>query len=210
MSNEFFKKGAEAELSRTLFDSVPALSKKRIVKGYRNPLLDAEIRKMRVRVEAKLLKEASSAVNVPKILVLDEAGAEIIMEFIPGAVLKDSLSAFPDLCIEAGKRIRALHDIGIIHGDLTTSNIIVADTANSQELKDRVKSKGLLFFVDFGLGFFSKKLEDRAVDLVVFKKTFNATHSGVKNGWNLVMRGYAPSKELSQRMDAIEKRARYH
>jgi tRNA A-37 threonylcarbamoyl transferase component Bud32 len=65
-------------------------------------------------------------------------------------------------------------------------------------------------FIDFGLGYFSKKLEDKATDLIVFKKTFNATHPLVKNGWLLVMKGYNASEEMIEQMNKIEKRARYH
>jgi len=206
----FYKKGAEAELSEVLNNGERALSKKRLSKGYRNKKLDDKIRKERTRSEARLLREASLVVNTPKIQKVDENETEIVMEFIGGVPLKEIIEKKPFLCIEAGACIKKIHDIGIIHGDLTTSNIIFIDKPNSEEFKERVKSRGNLFFVDFGLGFFSKKLEDRATDLVVFKKTFNATHSSLKNGWDLVMRGYAPGKELSERMNAIEKRARYH
>lgn len=206
----FYKVGAEAELKGVSFEGAPALSKKRVKKGYRVKALDDCIRKTRAKSEAKLLKEASAVVNTPKIFRLGLEDSEIVMEFIGGVPLKQAIGKNPLLCVEAGKCIRRLHDAGIIHGDLTTSNIIFLKKPNDPELAARVGQKGPLFFIDFGLGFFSKKLEDRATDLVVFKKTFNATHSGIKNGWALVMEGYAPTADLSARMAAIEKRARYH
>jgi len=206
----FHKKGAEAELSCILADSQNALSKKRVPKSYRDAGLDASIRKQRTRAEAKLLKQAAAVVNAPKIMSVDEEKSEIVMEFITGKPLKEVIEKMPALCVEAGKCIRKLHDIGIIHGDLTTSNIIFCGEPESKELSERIASKGPLFFVDFGLGFFSKKLEDKATDIVVFKKTFNATHSAMKKGWALVMEGYSPDKGLKERMKAIEKRARYH
>ena len=207
-SKSFYKKGAEAELTQKEFDGKAVLSKKRIPKGYRNPVLDLDIRKKRTRAEAKLLREAALYVNAPKVIKHDEENAEILMEFISGNVLKEVLAKNTELCIRAGEEIKKLHSAGIIHGDLTTSNIIFAD--ETKELESRIKKHGRLFFVDFGLGSFSRKIEDVATDLVVFKKTFNATHSGIKNGWELVMKGYAPSRDLIDRMNAIEKRARYH
>ncbi|MEI7960945.1 MAG: KEOPS complex kinase/ATPase Bud32, partial [archaeon] len=177
---------------------------------YRNTVLDKKIRKERTRAEGKLLKAASLVVNTPKIIKLDEDAFEIVMEFINGPPLKEIIEKDSSLCSIAGKGIRKIHDIGIIHGDLTTSNIIYLKNPKTKELKERVIGKGPLFFIDFGLGFFSKKLEDKAADLVVFKKTFNATHSGLKNGWELVMKSYAPDAKLIERMAAIEKRARYH
>ncbi|MEK6958656.1 MAG: KEOPS complex kinase/ATPase Bud32 [archaeon] len=205
MPKNFYKKGAEAELSKTDFEGICALSKKRISKGYREKTLDDSIRKLRTRSEAKLIKEAASAVNVPHILKVDDKSCEIIMEFVEGVALKEAIEKTPALCEEAGREIKKLHDAGIIHGDLTTSNIIVSDKLDSSKGR-----KSNLVFVDFGLGSFSKKVEDKATDLIVFKKTFNATHSSLKNGWSKVLKGYSPGQEMILKMEAIEKRARYH
>jgi len=210
---KFPKKGAEAELTLEIDSGKQVLSKKRISKVYRNKILDSSIRKTRTRSEAKLLHAVSSAVNVPKIVRVDEEGAEIVMEYIPGIRLKEVIEKKSGLAQEAGKLIKKIHSLGVIHGDLTTSNIIFVDenvAKLDKELVKRVKQKGNLFFIDFGLGYFSKKVEDRATDLVVFKKTFNATHSSLKNGWEKVMEGYDADKELKTRMESIEKRARYH
>jgi len=191
----FYKKGAEAELFQIKFEGKKALLKKRILKKYRNKKLDESIRKKRTRSEAKLLREAGKIINTPHIYQVNEDNAEIVMEFIEGQKLKEIIENKKNLAELAGKEIKKIHNYGLIHGDLTTSNII--------------HNKGVLFFVDFGLGYFSKKIEDQATDLVVFKKTFNATHSSFKNGWKKVMNGYKPSKEIVTKMEAIEKRARY-
>lgn len=196
----FYKKGAEAELTETFFDGKKALLKKRIPKNYRSKKLDDEIRKKRTRGEVKLIKNAGLSVKVPQILSVDEKNAEILMEFIEGKMLKELIESKPYLCEKAGQQIKKIHDLGIIHGDLTTSNIMVRGAEKKEEL----------VFIDFGLGFFSKKVEDKATDLIVFKKTFNATHSSLKKGWEKVMKGYNPSKEMLTQMEKIEKRARYH
>jgi len=194
--NAFHKKGAEAELIQTMYNSRPALLKKRIPKGYRSEKLDLLIRKKRTRSEAKIMKILAKVIRVPEIFCVDETNCEIMMEFVDGKMLKEIIEKKSDLAINAGEQIRKIHEQGIIHGDLTTSNILY--------------DKGKLCFIDFGLGYFSKKIEDRATDLIVFKKTFNATHSSLLKGWDLVMQGYAPDNEMVARMDAIEKRARYH
>jgi len=203
MAKKFYKKGAEAELSQETFEGEKALSKKRVPKGYRNSVLDNEIRGKRTRGEAKLLREAGKVVRTPRIFFVDEKKGEIMMEFVEGKTLKEVVEEKKELCAEAGKEIRKLHDAGIIHGDLTTSNILLSSCKKE-------KQKSQLVFIDFGLGFFSNSLEDKGTDLVVFKKTFNATHSSLKNGWEIVMKGYGPNKEIEERMKAIEKRARYH
>ena len=205
----FYKKGAEAELIEKIIDGKKVLLKNRISKTYRNPKLDLTIRKNRTRSETKLLRESASFVNVPKIISVNEENTQIVMEFIDGKRLKEVIESKKKLCIKAGEEIKKLHEGGIIHGDLTTSNIIFVNTKD-KDLKERIKKNGPLFFIDFGLGYFSKDLEARATDLVVFKKTFNATHSRIKNGWSLVLKGYKPSIELLERMDLVEKRTRYH
>jgi len=193
---KFHKKGAEAELIQTTYNSKPALLKKRIPKGYRNEKLDLLIRKKRTRSEAKIIKILANVIRVPEIFFVDENKCEIMMEFFDGKMLKDIIEKKSELAILAGEQIKKIHMQGIIHGDLTTSNILY----NGEEL----------CFIDFGLGYFSKKIEDRATDLIVFKKTFNATHSILAKGWDLVMEGYNPDVEMIARMEAIEKRARYH
>jgi TP53 regulating kinase-like protein len=208
--NIFYKKGAEAELVEEVIDGKKVLIKNRIPKNYKNPTLDLKIRRTRTKSEAKLLKESSAFVNVPKIIEVNDEESKITMEFIQGKRLKEVIEKKTSLCIEAGKSIKALHEGGIIHGDLTTSNIIFASKGTDKELNLRIKKHGPLFFIDFGLGYFSKNIESKATDLIVFKKTFNATHSKIKNGWDLVMKGYSPSIELVERMNAVEKRARYH
>ncbi len=196
----FYKKGAEAELIETNFDGKKALLKRRIPKSYRNKIIDNNIRKKRTRSEVKILKMLFGNINVPRIFSINEENGEILMEFIEGTVLKKVIEKDQKLAQLAGKEIRKIHDFGIIHGDLTTSNIIVRKNAKSKEL----------VFIDFGLGFFSKKIEDKATDLIVFKKTFNATHPKIKNGFTKVLKGYEPTEEILLKMDQIEKRARYH
>ena len=191
------KKGAEAELIIAKYADAKCVIKKRIKKNYRDELLDQTIRKRRTRSEAKIIKNLKGIVNVPELFNVDEVNAEITMEFIDGAMLKDVIDKKKELCTLAGEEIKKIHDNGIIHGDLTTSNMIY-------------KKDKKLYFIDFGLGYFSKKIEDLATDLIVFKKTFNATHSEISGGWALVIKGYAPSKALMTQMEKIEKRARYH
>ncbi|MDD3160178.1 MAG: KEOPS complex kinase/ATPase Bud32 [Candidatus ainarchaeum sp.] len=195
--DKFQKICAEATVTKINFEEKNAISKKRIKKDYRNELLDNMIRKRRTKSEAKIIKDLLTIINTPKIYSVDENNYEIIMEFIDGLQLKEIIEKKPKFCKIIGEEIKKIHDYGIIHGDLTTSNILI-------------DKKNKIYFIDFGLSFYSKKLEDKAMDLVVFKKVFNATHSKLKNGFELVLNGYNPSKELIEQINKIEKRARYH
>ena len=140
-------KGAEAELKR----DGDTVVKERIKKGYRILELDDKLRKRRTALEARLLREARRAgVLTPQ--VLEEEKTSLKMEFIDGQKVKDVLDKN---CIsiskEVGRNVALLHSYDIIHGDLTTSNMLLKD--------------GKLYLIDFGLGFISKREEDKAVYL---------------------------------------------
>ncbi len=199
---ELLRQGAEAKLFRARFEGKKALLKKRVPKAYRNKELDDRLRSTRTTGEATLLRKARSlGVNTPQVYSVDKAGKEILMEFVEGKRLKDVLTGKNlGLCKQVGEAIALMHENGLIHGDLTTSNVMV-------------KGKEL-FFIDFGLGKQSKKLEDKAVDLLVFKKTFEATHVELMpRGWEMILEGYlgkGGKKEVLVQMKKVEERARYH
>jgi len=94
-----------------------------------------------------------------------------------------------------------LHKEKIIHGDLTTSNMIL----NEKEI----------YLIDFGLGFFNGKYEDKGVDIHLLKQALEAKH--FKNATILFEefeKGYSSieakeAKKVFERMKAIEKRGRY-
>ncbi len=199
----FLRKGAEAELVETEFLGRKALLKDRVPKEYRVAKLDERIRRERTKQEAILLHRAKElGVRTPIIFAIKKKSSGIIMEFVEGKRLKDTLNKknFRQHCKELGKEIALLHNGGLVHGDLTTSNIIVNGKA--------------LVFVDFGLGFFSEKIEDKAVDLLNLKKTFEATHhSLMPSAWEEITKAYCKAnsagKSIVEQVGEIEKRARY-
>lgn len=199
----FLRKGAEAELVETIFLGKKALLKDRVPKEYRVQALDEKIRRERTKQEAILIHQAKEAgVRTPVIYAIEKKDCGITMEFIEGKRLKDALEKknFEKYCKELGKQIALLHNAGLVHGDLTTSNMLV-------------KGKALVF-VDFGLGFFSKKIEDKAVDLLNLKKTFEATHhSLMPKAWQEITAAYCAEngfgKTVVEQVLEIEKRARY-
>lgn len=121
--------GAEA----VLIKKGGVLVKRRVKKGYRILELDEKIRKLRTRSESKLLEKAEKVVPTPRVLKVDEKTTEIDMEFISGLKLSenlDDLKNWQEVCEFIGKNIAKLHDIGIVHGDLTTSNMIWQEKKN--------------------------------------------------------------------------------
>jgi Kae1-associated kinase Bud32 len=193
--------------------------KKRIKKSYRIAELDERIRKLRTRSETKLLDKASKVIPVPKVKKTNEEDKEIIMDFIDGKKLSDSLDDFPienqlKIFKQIGNQIAKLHDSDIIHGDLTTSNMILVEALKNGEGGRGVGcGNNKIYFVDFGLGFGSHKIEDKAVDLHLLKQALEAKH--FKHSENLfeeVVKGYEASKdskEVFERFKKVEKRGRY-
>lgn len=179
------------------------LIKERIKKSYRIEEIDNKLRKYRTRKEAKLLNEAKRAgVKTPNVYDVDEKEMKIEMEFIKGDVLRDCLEKIEnreEICREIGRQIALMHDQNIVHGDLTTSNIIIRN--------------GELYFIDFGLGEHSKRIEDKAVDLHVLKEALESKHFSIaEECWKNILKGYSVSKnfnEVVERLKDIEKRGRY-
>lgn len=150
--------GAEANI----YDANDFIVKERISKTYRIPELDSKIIKSRNKKEAKILiflKEKN--LNVPKYIKTE--GNKIYMEKIVGDSLKSALNDTNRVSYmeEAGKLVAQMHNLDVIHGDLTTLNFLI----NSK-----------LFMIDFGLSFNSPKDEDKAVDLYVFERAIKCGH----------------------------------
>jgi len=203
------KKGAEASLYLEEWHGRKVIMKRRLPKKYRLPKLDTEIQAQRTMREPQFIHGAKEAgVPTPTILMVDVADATIIMEFVEGKQVKQVLGDLSirerhQLCRHIGKIIGRLHNHGIIHGDLTTSNMIITPY-------NRV------VFMDFGLSEWSKELEARGVDLHLMKRALQSTHfKHAKECFNAVMEGYAEAlgdaeaKSVFKKIGEIERRGRY-
>ncbi len=177
--------GAEAVVDLVTWDGAPAIRKIRAPKMYRNPKLDQSLRSRRTKQEVVILHATKRArVHCPKVLFVDPDKCEIIMEYIQGTHLKD-IAKDPlyhkiskALYLELGKAIASLHKSKIVHGDLTTKNIF---------LKERK-----IQLIDFGLSFFTERIEDQADDLHLLKQALKSTNSPSTsaNAFSTVMQGY--------------------
>jgi len=189
--------GAEAKL----FLENGKIVKERFAKTYRIKEIDNKLRGFRTRREAKVLQKLELInFSAPRLIKSDEK-ENILIEKIEGKLVKDVLekSDYGKLCIEIGKKIAILHNNLIIHGDLTTSNMILN--------KD-------VYFIDFGLSFFSEKAEDRAVDLHLLKEALESKHYKIwEKCFESVLEAYRKeankSGETLKRLEAVEKRGRY-
>ena len=209
MKTILIKKGAEANLYLADWHSRKIVMKKRLAKKYRPKILDEQIRIYRTIHEPQLMHEAKKAgVPTPTIFLVDIKNATIIMEFIEGKQVKQLLGEIAEnerqsLCLKIGELIGRLHENGIIHGDLTTSNMIMT-------------KEGKIFFVDFGLGEKTKELEARGVDLHLMKRALQSTHFRfTEESFNAIIRGYTKvvgsetAKNILEKIREIERRGRY-
>jgi TP53 regulating kinase-like protein len=203
------KKGAEASLYLEYWNNRKVIMKRRHPKKYRIPELDLLIRTQRTLHEPNIIHNAKEAgVPTPTIFMVDVEDANIIMEFVEGKQIKEVLDAVSKeerlkVCKLVGKLIGRLHGNGIIHGDLTTSNMIMTPY-------------GRVVFVDFGLSERSVELEPMGVDLHLMKRTLQSTHyKYAKECFKAVMDGYEKAlgkeetKKVTVKIREIERRGRY-
>jgi bifunctional N6-L-threonylcarbamoyladenine synthase / protein kinase Bud32 len=150
------KRGAEAII--TFHEGLA--EKKRVSKRYRVAALDRRLIAERTRAEARLIHTARKG-GVPTPIISDITADTIVMEQVEGTLLTHALHE--STVMEAGRMIGKLHKAGIMHGDLTTSNLILR------------KSDGRCVLIDFGLAQATTEIEQRGVDVHVLFQTLEST-----------------------------------
>ncbi len=204
VNKNIINRGAEAVLYLSEFEGEKAVVKERIKKGYRIPEMDVPLRRKRTKREENLLIRASRAgVNVPKVWKVEDS--VIIMEYIEGPTVKDSLNDLPKdrrmkIYTMIGESLANLHSANIMHGDFTTSNMILKNEK--------------LYVIDFGLGKFSKRIEDQAVDLYLLYEALKAAHfKYLEEAWKNILKvykhKYTNASMVIARFKEIGKRRRY-
>ncbi len=203
------KRGAEADLYLVEWYGLMSVIKRRVSKAYRVATLDLEIRRFRTVHEVQLIHSAKAAgVPTPAIYAVHPNDMEIVMSYIDGQIVKEVLDVIDEdtrlqICHKIGTLISKLHKNGIIHGDLTTSNMILTRT-------------GEISLIDFGLGDFSGEIEDRGVDLLLAKRALYSTHiSSAEKCFKALCVAYADevgeeeALAVFKRVTEVERRGRY-
>ncbi|MDG6228550.1 MAG: KEOPS complex kinase/ATPase Bud32 [Candidatus Thermoplasmatota archaeon] len=198
--------GAEAKIIKTMCLGYPVVEKRRLKKSYRIQEIDTRLIASRTKEEAKLMAAArKQGVCVPIIFDVDIQQGIITMEYIEGNRIKDIYNTLSKqkrlkLCRDIGESIGRLHMGDIIHGDITTSNMIVYE--------------GRIHFIDFGLGEINHEVEAKGVDLHVLMEAMESTHSRFANEFKYVLEGYKRTyiknpKEVEGKIQEIVQRGRY-
>jgi len=208
-------RGAEADLLRGRWCGLDAVFKFRRPFIYRLKVLDDAIRRQRTAREAEMIHDAKrSGARTPLLYFVDPANALIVMQWMKGRRLKEAVSSLPleeleRVFAELGGEVARLHASGIMHGDLTTSNVLLDnddDKSNDKELT----------LIDFGLAIRTTRLEDRAVDLRLAKETLTGAHSEVASkAYAALLEGYGGEvgpgevRDVTRQVAEIERRGRY-
>lgn len=144
-------------------------------------------------------------------------GAWLMMEWIEGPVIRVVLEEWEawmkknkasldetaivaeearvrDLLRRIGSGIAALHKAGVVHGDLTTSNLMLR---REQSENQGVSMDGEVVIIDFGLASQSSQDEDRAVDLYVLERAIGSTHPLSEPLFEELLVGYKEGNKLA-------------
>lgn len=201
---EMIAQCAEAKVFHCDFYGLPAVCKHRFEKAYRHPKLDLKIREQRTTREARALSRCALAkIHVPTVYAVNKAACEIVMQRVEGEQVKAVLDRMTKLEVEEermrrqnaneeekddevplpiklirgiGETVGQLHNLGMVHGDLTTSNFLAVASPPSPPQGESGGDRHLLAVIDFGLVAEKSTAEDRAVDLYVLLRAFTSTH----------------------------------
>ncbi|KAL8029066.1 hypothetical protein ABFX02_14G204600 [Erythranthe guttata] len=188
------KQGAEARVFESTFVGKRSVVKERFSKKYRHPSLDTKLTVKRLNAEARCMTKARKlGVLTPVLYAVDPLMHTLTFEFVVGPAVKDVLLGFglkgiveeqlDDIATQIGNAIGKIHDGGLIHGDLTTSNMLIRHDTSK------------LVLIDFGLSFTSTLPEDKAVDLYVLERALLSMHSSCGNVMDKILAAYRKSSK---------------
>ena len=227
-NQQIIQQGAEAIISLNKDNQI---LKNRVKKSYRHPKLDTKLRTRRTKSEAKIINKLKKIIPVPRII--STTTDQIIMQYISGKKLSEHLEKlnYKQISKQIGQNLTLLHNQDIIHGDLTTSNMIykennknplIINSKKSQATHNKAKNSLIdnkisnnnfkVYFIDFGLGFHSRKIEDKAVDLHLIQQALNAKHYKIADkAFQIILKNYKSDKYklIIERIKVIESRGRY-
>ncbi|NWR59246.1 PRPK protein, partial [Bucorvus abyssinicus] len=214
---QLVQQGAEAHIYRGLFLGRAAVVKLRVPKRYRHPALEERLSRRRAAQEARSLlrcrRAGGSGIPAPAVYFVDYVTNSIYLEDIVDSItVQDHIYSVQRsgndtgsllmLAEKIGELLARMHDEDLIHGDLTTCNILLRPPTEKLDL----------VLIDFGLSFISGLPEDKGVDLYVLEKAFLSTHPDTEHMFKALLQTYAATSKKSgpviKRLDEVRLRGR--
>lgn len=200
--------GAEGRLYKTtyLLPDIPCALKYRPPKPWRHPILDQRLTRHRILSEARILSKCRrDGLRVPDVYAADEAAGWLMLEWVRGTPVRININQrlgsrtqgieddeeLKDLMRKIGSAVGKMHSIGVIHGDLTTSNMMLNPPAD--QIDGATGLEGEIVIIDLGLASGGIHDEDRAVDLYVLERAFGSTHPRAECIFSEVLDAYKKS-----------------
>ncbi|KAM9525204.1 EKC/KEOPS complex subunit TP53RK-like [Salvelinus alpinus] len=213
---ELIKQGAEARVYRGSFLGKPTIVKERFPKLYRHPLLDEKLTHRRTVQEVRsILRCRKAGISAPVVYFVDYTSHCIFLEDIVGSItVRDHIAStqlssaqkspeerLDQLAKKMGQILAKMHDEDVVHGDLTTSNMLLKAGGETE-----------LVLIDFGLSYISALPEDKGVDMYVLEKAFLSTHPNTEALFEKLLKAYAASSKKShaviKKLDEVRLRGR--
>lgn len=215
---KLIKQGAEARLYQGTYLGKETILKERFIKKYRHKYLDETLTKERMKAETKAIVRCKSVgIFTPTIYLVDYNRRMIFMENLAHSIVfkdyieqtdLDTLFAVAQLL---GHTLGKMHQGNIIHGDLTSSNILLVNKHNTDEFSRLADLR--LFLIDFGLAHVDPSAEDKGVDLYVLERALLSTHAVAEKIMPKILDGYKTSyrngcKEVLAKYEEVRARGR--
>lgn len=215
---DLFKQGAEGKVYKGTYFGKAAIFKERFEKKYRHTDLDKRLTTERIKAEVRALQRTRSAgVPVPAVYFVDLPARLIVTAYIDNSetvrdriitlqaeTSKDNTGSLERLMNKIGELIAVMHKNGVVHGDLTTSNLLVQNCESSEPV---------IYVIDFGLSFVSDTAEDKGVDLYVLERAFLSAHPGIEAFFQRFLESYTKhygqkSGDVMKKFDDVKQRGR--
>uniref|UniRef100_A0A8C6PDP1 non-specific serine/threonine protein kinase n=1 Tax=Nothobranchius furzeri TaxID=105023 RepID=A0A8C6PDP1_NOTFU len=214
---DLVKQGAEGRVYRAQFLGKPTIVKERFRKRYRHPVLDEKLTHRRTVQEVRsILRCRRAGISAPVVYFVDYTSHCIFMEEIAGSsTVRDHIVStqqansckeleLQQLAERIGRILAKMHDEDVIHGDLTTSNMLLRCSSQDTESD--------LVLIDFGLSYISSLPEDKGVDLYVLEKAFLSSHPNTNVLFEKLLQSYTKSSKKSpaviKKLDEVRLRGR--
>lgn len=214
---ELIKQGAEAKLYKGTYLGKSTIVKERFLKKYRQSQLDNFLTKERIRAECRAIVRCKTAgVLTPTIYLADINRRMIFMEYFDHSITVREFikqvneQQFIEVAKMIGIELAKIHCTGIVHGDPTSSNMLLVNIKNEDRFDEISDLK--VAFIDFGLAYIEVTAEDKGVDLYVLERALLSTHIVAEELFSHMLNAYETyhknCEEVIKKYEEVKARGR--